>query len=432
MASKWQWRWQRVSRQIWVPVTAYGVLGIGTALGAVLLKPFIPVGLSTKIGANAVESLLNILATSMLTVTTFSLSIMLAAFAQASNEATPRATFLLKADVTTQRVLATFIGAFIYALVGIIALKTGIYGENGRLVLFLATVLVLALIVANLLRWIAHLTEFGRLSDTIGRVETAARNALETRLAHPYLGAHAQTSPPPPTAAPILAVETGYVQNIDLAAISALAEAQDARLWLHALPGAFVHPAYVLAHLEPMPDDSGAADAVRQHLRNAFSVAESRTFDQDPRFGVMAMTEVASRALSPAVNDPGTGIDVLGRLVRVLSIWNERPETELIHPRLWVPPLRVEDLVTDAFNPIARDGAGLIEVQVRLQKALLALAEIAPEVFGQAVAGQSARALVMAENVLTLAEDKARLRDLSARVAQAAAAGLGVLPGGRA
>ncbi|WOD15884.1 DUF2254 family protein [Paraburkholderia kirstenboschensis] len=29
----------------------------------------------------------------------------------------------------------------------------------------------------------------------------------------------------------------------------------------------------------------------------------------------------ASRALSPAVNDPGTAIDVIGRAMRIFSIW---------------------------------------------------------------------------------------------------------------
>ena len=48
---------------------------------------------------------------------------------------TPRATRLVVEDVTTQNVLATFIGSFLFSLVGIIALNMGAYGgvrlENG-------------------------------------------------------------------------------------------------------------------------------------------------------------------------------------------------------------------------------------------------------------------------------------------------------------
>ena len=38
-----------------------------------------------------------------------------------------------------------------------------------------------------------------------------------------------------------------------------------------------------------------------------FVIGGSRVFDQDPRFGLLVLSEIASRALSPAVNDPGWG-----------------------------------------------------------------------------------------------------------------------------
>ena len=41
------------------------------------------------------------------------------------------------------------------------------------------------------------------------------------------------------------------------------------------------------------------------------------------------MSEIASKALSPAVNDPGTAINVIGRLVRLLSTWQVSEEVEV-------------------------------------------------------------------------------------------------------
>ena len=46
--------------------------------------------------------------------------------------------------------------------------------------LLIATVLLVALVVVTLLRWIAHLAAFGRMSDVIDRVEDAARSAMMT------------------------------------------------------------------------------------------------------------------------------------------------------------------------------------------------------------------------------------------------------------
>ena len=54
-------------------------VAIITALLSILFKSMIPESVSVKVGAEAVDNILNILASSMLAVTTFSLSIMVTA-----------------------------------------------------------------------------------------------------------------------------------------------------------------------------------------------------------------------------------------------------------------------------------------------------------------------------------------------------------------
>jgi uncharacterized membrane protein len=39
-----------------------------------------------------------------------------------------------------------------------------------------------------------------------------------------------------------------------------------------------------------------------------------------PRFGLITLSEIASRALSPAVNDPGTAIQIISSHVRLFSL----------------------------------------------------------------------------------------------------------------
>jgi uncharacterized membrane protein len=45
-----------------------------------------------------------------------------------------------------------------------------------------------------------------------------------------------------------------------------------------------------------------------------------RYFHEDPRFGLITLSEIASRALSPAVND-GTAIQIISSHVRLFSLW---------------------------------------------------------------------------------------------------------------
>lgn len=389
MTSRWAWALRRILRQVWVRVVALGALAIGVAGAAQVLSPLVPAAWGRPLGTEAVEDVLGILASSMLAVTTFSLSIAVSAFAAAAGSATPRATALLQRDRTTQNVLATFLGSFLFGLVGMIGLQAGFYDAGGRLVLFVATVAVVAVVVVALLRWIGHLMSFGRMGDTLDRVEAAALEALYLRRDSPWLGGRPAEGAPPPGAVTVLAGAAGYVQHLDMKALAACAQEMGARLRVLALPGSFVHGAAPL--LQVVGATPGAAQ--QERLRAAFTCARERSFDQDPRFGLIVLAEIASRALSPAVNDPGTAIGVIGRLVRILSEWRPRADAKVEHPAVEVPSLLAEDLLTDAFRPIARDGAALVEVQLRLHKALSTLAALAPGIFGPPARCLAAEAL---------------------------------------
>ena len=91
MISRFRWNLQLLLRKVWVRALAYGLLGIVTALAAVVVRPFLPAELGARIGADAVDQILGIIASSMLAVTTFSLSIMVTAFGGVTTTATPRA-----------------------------------------------------------------------------------------------------------------------------------------------------------------------------------------------------------------------------------------------------------------------------------------------------------------------------------------------------
>lgn len=121
MLSKWGWRLLQLSRKLWMRTVLFAILAVVTALLAIVVQGVIPPSLSGMIGADAVDKLLNILASSMLAVTTFSLSVMISAYGAATSNISPRATKLLMEDSTAQQALATFVGSFVFSIVGIIA-----------------------------------------------------------------------------------------------------------------------------------------------------------------------------------------------------------------------------------------------------------------------------------------------------------------------
>ncbi|MBN9056390.1 MAG: DUF2254 domain-containing protein, partial [Rhizobiales bacterium] len=98
---------------------------------------------------------------------------------------------------------------------------------------------------------------------------------------------------------------------------------------------------------------------------------------------------------------------------RLLSLWSsgrrDDGDYEPDYPRVHVPPLDTEDLFEDAFMLMARDGAGLIEVQLRIQKALSALAHMGDDAFRAAALKQAGLAFDRAQAALVMDADRERL-----------------------
>ena len=367
---KWSWILRRIVRKIWFRAAVISLLSVVLAILSGAIVPYLPYAFGADLGQDAVGTILQIMASSMLAVTTFSLTAMVSAYSSATQLATPRATQLLINDPTSQNALSTFLGAFVFSVVGIIGLQTHAYGSEGRIILFGATVLIVVWVVVTLLRWIAHITAFGRMSDVIDRVENAAADAMTDFAATPYLGGRPAIAVPA-GAQSIRGETTGYVTHVDVAALGAIATQRGIVIHVVVLPGAMVHP-----HRDLMRIEGAVDDALRTLTLRAFTIERHRSFDQDPRLGLIALSEIASRALSPATNDPGTAIEVLNALLRVLlNLPVDRPDAVRIDdlPQVYLTRPAVEEMLTDAFRPILREGSQEAEVTIRLTVTLAAL-----------------------------------------------------------
>lgn len=414
MNPRWRLLIGRVTRRLWFRSALYGAFGVASALVGAVAKPLIPVEIAASIGVSSVGNILGILASSMLAVTTFSLSIMVAAYSAASSNATPRASTLLIEDSGSQSALASFIGAFLFSIVGLIALSTGIYGDSGRLILFVTTIVMIVVIVVTLLRWIDQISRLGRISETIDRVERATRDTMKSLAAAPFLDASPYRMPPPGKIA-LFSHKIGYVTYIDTDKLQAMAADADIEVWAEVAAGHFVTPNQMIACLSGAVDDE-----LTRRLAEAFVVEDMRNFEQDPRFGLVVLTEIAQRALSPAVNDPGTAIDIIGTVTRLLCEWAEASKagysdrsTVVKNPRVHVRAIDERDFFADVYAPLARDGAGLLEVLIRLHRSLETLGQLGPAAYLAGARAQAHRALQLSAKALVLPDDQQHLLDIA-------------------
>lgn len=364
----------RMRERLWVRPLLLCLLSV---IAAFLAGTFDSIGIGKlvpEISLESVRELLSILSNSMLVIAVFAVGSMISAYTSASNSATPRAFKVILADDVSQNALSTFIGAFIYGNVALVALLNGYYERAGRFALFILTVIVFAFVIISFVRWVDRIARLGRLGNTVDKVEKAAADALRIHARYPTLGAKPLEEEL--QGEPVYCHCTGYVQRVNAASLQEFASEKSVEIIVKALPGTFLLPNKPLAYVRNgKPGTIEKEDADR--IINAFMIGEDRTFDEDPRFGFIVLSEIASRALSPAVNDPGTAFDIIGTLVQLFDTWYreyEASEHKVTYDRVWIRAASVDDMFSDAFMAIARDGAGLAEVNVRLQKALRSLA----------------------------------------------------------
>jgi uncharacterized membrane protein len=108
----------------------------------------------------------------------------------------------------------------------------------------------------------------------------------------------------------------GWVQQISRRAVLGAAP-DDCVLRLETRVGAFVTRGTALVTIWPAPDPSRAG-AIADLVDDAFVVGATRTMQQDIDFTLRQLNDIALRALSPAVNDPTTAIEVLLRVGTIM------------------------------------------------------------------------------------------------------------------
>jgi uncharacterized membrane protein len=112
------------------------------------------------------------------------------------------------------------------------------------------------------------------------------------------------------------ATRSGTIQAIDTGGLTALARRHGCLIVFRPSVGDFVPVgATILAiHGSTLP---GSATS---RLSGMVALGAERTIEQDPAFAFRVMVDIAIRALSPAVNDPTTAVQVLDRLEETLRL----------------------------------------------------------------------------------------------------------------
>ncbi len=339
-------------------------------------------------GSAEASTILSTIAGSLVTVAGLAFSITIVVLQLVSSQYTPRALRGFLQDRVTQAVAGGFFAIFAYSLI----ILTTIHDADQQGPSFIPTLsITIALVLgflglALLLIFIHHIGRIIQVSDIAAHLATQTFQAIDQQ--YPTwendegevsgliqsLSSTRVTKP-----ATIYSLRTGYIQRIELSHM--LKDIMQPGVHVHLLicPGDFVTEETVIAEVWP----AEKADEIYQRaLRHSIYVERERDIAQDPRFGIRQLADISLRALSPAINDPTTGILCINYLQAVFERCIRVPpspttlrfasQTSILHVR---QPDFSEYL--EVFKEISFYAAGNIRVIEALFHSLTCIAEVA-------------------------------------------------------
>jgi uncharacterized membrane protein len=313
-------------------------LGILIGLGAGALLSVIPVKPGSLIDkmmfqgtAGDARGVLIVVSATMITTTGIVFSLTVLSLQIASSQFSVRLLRTFLRDVPNQVVLAIFVCTFAYATGGL--LTVGERAGGGQFVPKVAVTGSLALAflsIGGLIYFLHHLVHSIQI-DTI--MENAQKRTLHlVDELFPVPCAHDAppvVRPEPPTGAvPLLAPKSGYLQTVDVEDLAGLAAATGHSVQLVTFVGDYVTAGGILGSCWRMNTAAAPEPGVLQRILQHLHIGFERTLQQDVRFGLRQMVDIALRALSPAINDPYTAIQVVHHVSAIESVLASRALTD--------------------------------------------------------------------------------------------------------
>lgn len=336
------------------------------------------VGWEATLTPEGARGILGALVSAMLTFIVFVFSMLLVAVQLASAQLSPRIIATAFGDRVTKFALTFFVFTFTFSL----ALLGRIDNSVPQISTWVATYSNVACL-GIYLYLIDHVGRMLRPVSLLSRVAAQGRAVIDAVYPH-RLVEHEEA---PAAVADLSALAPprivehcgdGVFLAFDQTGLVELARRADCVIELVPQVGDFVAKGSPLFRLH------GGRSLAENELAQAVAFGPERTMEQDPAFAFRIIVDVASKALSPAINDPTTAVLALDQLQHLLrSVGTRRLDTGLVSDsearlRLVYRTSDWEDFVGLAVTEIRHYGQDSIQIARRLRAMLEDLIKAVP------------------------------------------------------
>lgn len=337
-------------------------------------------------GPEGARAILSTIASSMMTVAVTTFSITIVALQLASSQFGPRLLRNFMRDIGNQVVLGTFISTFIYCLLILRTIRTEEDHEFVPHLSVTCSVLLALASIAVLIYFIDHVANSIQAENVITDVTQDLNSAIE-RLFPEKIGEGESVHHPPVSqsilddfhshSCSIQSLKSGYIQAINQHRLIQLAKDNDLLISIKFHPGEFIVQNSDLLWVFP---DYRMTPELAKKIHKTIVFGYQRTQQQDIKFCINQLVEIALRALSPGINDPFTAIRCIDQLSAALchlaqkkipSPYRYDDDNKL---RVIASPVTFSEAVDSVFNPIRQYSQSMVGVTIRLLQAIAIIA----------------------------------------------------------
>jgi uncharacterized membrane protein len=368
----------RPLRGMYLVPLLYAVGGIVFGLVLPRIEARVFPGLTLGLSPGSAQVILSTIASGMMALTAIVFSVAFVMVQFSATAYSPRLVLWLARSPVIGHSIGVFTATFLYALG---ALAWVDRGNSGRVPPVTAWFAVL-LLFASVVFFVMLIEKIGMLQVTqiLTTTGDAGRKVVSNMYPEPGSessgGTRTPGGPDDPVRGPVLATLAHHggprvVQAVRTNALVALARRCDAVIVMTVAVGDTVMDGMPIlrVHGTGTPPPEGP-------IREAVELGLDRTFEQDPKYAVRILVDVAIKALSPAINDPTTAVQALDQIEDLLLRMGRRTldvgrvldaDGRL---RFVMPVPTWHDLVVLALDEIRFCGATSVQV-MRRTRALL-------------------------------------------------------------
>ncbi len=341
--------------------------------------------------ADNARLILGTLVGGIISLMVFSFSMVMVVLNSAASSLSPRVIPALISSRSHQVVLGVYLGTIINSLMLISTIQEGDDINVPSLGIFLA--LGLAVICLCLFVYFIRSISLSIQVDFIlNRVYKQTLAQLRTRRRQ-LQDSHGPAWPDEAQWSVVRARRSGYFKALNVTAAHGVLDEHDARMTVQVHYGFFVMPGHPLMRIDRELDDD-----CTNRLLDCFDFYVEEYAHRHFFFGFKQIVEIAVRALSPGINDPGTAIKAIDMLSVLLAERMEMPDHEVAHaqdrPRIFIRELNLHQLLQMTFGPQRRYGADDLQVLQALLQACKNLLYAAKDADTERVLLRHAQAVV--------------------------------------